>query len=119
MQLQWQPSYCKDVTGCWEASEAGTCLRVGVAVARRCVEVRASLRMGLVGLEIQTMSPECRQTLQFMLRGDGEPLPPVIIKVAPSYRRASNSAILRFKRKDPQRPDDVFGDSPVSSGWQS
>lgn len=79
--------------GCWVAWEAGTCLRVGVAVARWCVEVRSSLDMLDRGpLEIPTMllyHRMCRDTLP---EGAGL-LPPVITRVALLCRPVSNSAI--------------------------
>lgn len=79
--------------GCWVAWEAGTCLRVGVAVARWCVEVRASLdTLDRGPLEIPTMllyHRMCRDTLP---EGAGL-LPPVITRVALSCRPVLNSAI--------------------------
>lgn len=80
--------------GCWVVWEAGTCLRVGVAVARWCVEVRASQDISDRGpLEIPTMLLRyhrmCKDTLP---EGAGR-LPPAITRVALLCRPASSSAI--------------------------
>lgn len=83
--------------GCWVAWEVDTCLRVGVAVIRWCVEVWASSVMAPHpgSAEMQPMAMQCiRNRCPGMPPGDEEPSPPAIIRAALLYRRGSSSAIL-------------------------
>ncbi|XP_011300239.1 uncharacterized protein [Fopius arisanus] len=95
-------------TGCWEAWEAGTCLRVGVAVARWCVSVRASLHMEPLG-----RIPFYHLMLQDTPDGEGQ-LQPVITRVVLSYRHASSSVISCWQQR--KRRHKGILDTRVSTG---
>lgn len=80
--------------GCWVAWEAGTCLRVGVAAARWCVEVRASQDMPDQGpLEIRTMLLQYHRICRDTLQEGAERLQLAITRAAPLCRPVLNSAI--------------------------
>lgn len=81
------------IAGCWVAWEAGTCRRVGVAVARWCVQVRASQDT------VDRLPPETRAMLRYHRIYRNMPpegaglLPPAITRVAPLSIAVSNSVI--------------------------
>lgn len=80
--------------GCWVAWEVDTCLRVGVAAIRWCVEVWASSVMALHP-ETRPMAMRCiRNRCPGMPPGDEEQSPPATTRAAPLYKHGSSSAIL-------------------------
>lgn len=87
----------RSLPGCWVAWEVDTCLRVGVAAIRWCVEVWASSVMGLHpgSAEMRPMAMRCiRNRCPGMPPGDGERSPPATTKAAPLYKHGSSSVIL-------------------------